>query len=313
MKNSGRECIIAYGEKNYSSYCFNIYNTPKFDFIEKYPLKLEINHTKKLNLISYGYPKNNIKFYSNHPEIINVNHEGNIIALRPGNAIIYAKGLDSIKSQIKVLAILNKGFINHYTLDMYNANKYENLMIVAHPDDETLWGGANLFNDSYFVICLTNGYNIARSTDFKEILKFTNNSGIILNYPDVQDNIRDNWSNVKFGIIKDLSIIINFKNWSKIVTHEPEGITGHIHHKITSQYTTEISKKYNKFSNLYYFGKLYDINSIPKYLQRINDRDLEIKKKEVEIYKSVKRTIYKLWYHMLPYENWILASNWKNG
>ena len=90
------------------------------------------------------------------------------------------------------------------------------LFVVAHPDDEILWGGANLFKDDYFVVCLTNGYNNARARDFRKIMGFTNNSGIILNYPDIQDYIIDDWSEVKNGIIKDLTIILNFKYWNKI-------------------------------------------------------------------------------------------------
>ena len=166
-----------------------------------------------------------------------------------------------------MLCISKNGFINNYTLDMKNASQYENVMIVAHPDDESLWGGANLFKDSYFVVCLTNAYDSARSSDFKEILTYTNNSGIILSYPDIQDNIRDNWSEVKVGLLKDLSNIINYKNWKKIVTHGPDGTTGHIHHKKACEYVTNITKKYNKFNNLYYFGKYYSNNSTPKYFQ----------------------------------------------
>jgi len=62
-------------------------------------------------------------------------------------------------------------------------------------------------------------------------LKFTNNSGIILNFPDLQDNIRDDWSGVGAGILKDLSKLINYQYWDKIVTHGPDGTMGHIHHK----------------------------------------------------------------------------------
>ena len=183
-------------------------------------------------------------------------------------------------------------------------------MIVSHPDDETLWGGAHLIRDKYFVVCLTNGYNVKRANDFRELLKFTNNSGIILNYPDLQDNIKDNWSEVRKGILKDLSTIINYKHWDKIVTHGPDGTTGHIHHKKTCELVTKISKNLNKYKNLFYFGKFYKNNSIPHYLHRINNKELELKTKEVQIYKSVKDTIYKLWFHMLPYENWISASKW---
>ena len=313
MKSSGRECILAFTKKINSTFCFIIYNAPKIKFNEINPIKLESNNSKQLNLDNYDYPNENIKYISNHPDIIKVNNKGNITAIRPGSAIITASSLDNIKAYIKVLSISNNGFINNYTLDLKNASHYDNVMIVSHPDDETLWGGANLFKDSYFIVCLTNAYDSARASDFKEIVKYTKNSGIILNYPDMQDNIRDNWSEVEEGLIKDLSKIVNYKNWKKIVTHGPDGTTGHLHHKKTCEYVTNISKKYNKFNNLYYFGKFYRNNSMPKYLIKMSDKDLERKKTLVEIYKSVKSNIHKIWYHMLPYENWILASNWKNS
>ena len=232
--------------------------------------------------------------------------------MRPGKSIISVSGLDSKSIKLEVIAISNNGLINNFTLSKNNAGLYQNLMIVAHPDDETLWGGANLFLYSYFVVCLTNGYNERRAKDFRQILNFTNNGGIILNYPDLKDNnIRDDWSEVKNGILNDLSIILNYKNWDKIVTHGPDGTTGHIHHKKTCRLVTKIAKKFNKYNNLYYFGKFYKKDKIPKYLPRISEKEFKIKKKEVCIYKSVRNEIYKLWFHMLPYENWILASKWK--
>lgn len=32
-------------------------------------------------------------------------------------------------------------------------------MIVAHPDDETLWGGSHLIDDNYLVVCMSNGWH----------------------------------------------------------------------------------------------------------------------------------------------------------
>ena len=312
MNSSGRECLIASTKKVNSIKCFNIYNTPKLNFKEDNPMKIETNNTKLLNLDTKDYPKTYIKYQSNHPEIIKINDEGKITAVRPGSAIITASGLDNgLIAKLRVLSVSKKGLINNSILDFYNASQYKNIMIVAHPDDETLWGGANLFNDRYFVVCLTNGYTLSRANDFREILKFTNNSGIIMDYPDVQDNIINNWSEVEIGILKDLSTIINYNFWEKIVTHGPDGTTGHFHHKKTCEYVTKITKELNKYKNLYYFGKFYKKDSIPKYLKRISLDELEYKKKEVSIYKSVKKIIFKLWYHMLPYENWVLASEWK--
>jgi len=272
-----------------------------------------INKYLKLNLDQKDYPDSNIKYSSNHPQIVKVDDNGKILGIRPGNAIISAKGLDNKSTQINVIVTSKEGLLKNYILDIYNAEQYKNIMIVAHPDDEILWGGANLLRDRYFIICLTNGYNLERSNNFKEILKFTNNSGIILDYPDLEDGIINDWSEVRYGVFKDLSKILNYKHWNKIVTHGPDGTTGHIHHKQISKYVTEISRNSNMYKNLYYFGKFYKKNEIPSYLSKITDKELEYKKKEVDIYKSVKKTIYQLWFHMLPYENWILASNWKES
>ena len=98
-----------------------------------------------------------------------------------------------------------------------------------------------------------------------------------MNYPDLQDNIRDDWSEVGTGILKDLSRLLNYQYWDKIVTHGPDGTTGHIHHKITCKYVTKIVKKYNEYNNLFYFGKFYKKKKLPKYLPRISDEELYIR------------------------------------
>ena len=315
MNSSGSECLTAFTKKKNikSTICFYINDTHEFHFREPNPLRIETNEIKHLNLEARDDPKINLKYTSSHPDIVKINNEGIITAIRPGKSIISVYGLGLKNTKLEIRVISNNGLINNFTLYKNNAKFYQNVMIVAHPDDEILWGGANLYKYSYFVVCLTNGYNLRRANDFKDILKFTNNSGIILNYPDlIDDNIRDDWSEVRNGIIKDLSLILNYKDWDKIVTHGPDGTTGHIHHKKTCELVTKISKNSNKYKNLYYFGKFYRKDEIPKYLPRISSNDLEIKKKEVKIYKSVRGIIYHLWFHMLPYENWILASKWKN-
>ena len=316
MKSRGRECLFAYTSKKniYSKICFDIYSTPQLIFNESNPIRIEINKSIKVDVDSHDYPKSNIKYRSSNPEIIKIDNEGIATAVRPGKSIITASGLDHKGAEIVILSVSNNGMITNTTLDIYNAEFYENVMIVAHPDDEILWGGANLLKESYFVVCLTNGYNIPRANDFKKILKYTRNGGIILNYPDVQNNtnIQDDWSEVRNGIIKDLAIILSYKSWNKIVTYGPDGTTGHQHHKKTSEYVTKLAKNFNIYNRLYYFGKFYKKNDIPLNLQRISENDLKYKKKEVEIYKSVKQYIYICWFHMLPYENWIYAPNYKN-
>lgn len=52
-----------------------------------------------------------------------------------------------------------------------HAKEPESLMIVAHPDDETIWGGSHLINGNYTVLCITNGNNKKRKKEFMNVMK----------------------------------------------------------------------------------------------------------------------------------------------
>ena len=189
-------------------------------------------------------------------------------------------------------------------------NCCNNLMIVAHPDDETLWGGAHLITKDWFIICLTNGTNIIRAEEFKKVLQYTSNKGIILDYPDEVDGVRSDWADFKQEIIELLSAAITCKVWDKIATHNPEGDTGHIHHKILHSYVYDICKSNNLLSQLYYFGIFYDKSSIPDGLPKLSGYDLFFKEKALSLYEHEVNPIHTFWYHMVPYENWINSTDW---
>lgn len=65
-----------------------------------------------------------------------------------------------------------------------HAQEPESLMIVAHPDDETIWGGSHLINGNYTVLCITNGNNKKRKKEFMKVMEKTHSKGIILSFPD---------------------------------------------------------------------------------------------------------------------------------
>lgn len=312
MKGPGRTYITAQTRDGRlkSTFWITVYGTPNLNFREGNPHKIEVKSKYQLHLNSYDYPKGNIKYTSNHKDVISVDKNGKVTANRPGNAIITATGLDGKKASIKVISKSTNGQISKATLDHYHAYKYDNVMIVAHPDDETLWGGAHLGKGKYFVVCLTNGFNLTRANEYRAILRYTGNEGIILNYPDSQDSIRDDWSDVRPGMIKDLERIIGYKNWKSIVTYNPDGVTGHIHHILTYEEVYEVTEKYNKLDKLYYFGPFYKKNNIPADAERISDSELKIKLEEIKLYKSVLNNIYTFWYHMLPYEKFIFYKDW---
>ena len=100
------------------------------------------------------------------------------------------------------------------------------------------------------------------------------------------------------------------KKWDAVVTYNPDGVTGHIHHKKTFQHVYKVCDKYKMLDRLYYFGHFYKKGEVPNTLIRMSDEDLAIKMEEIKLYSSVRNNIHNYWEQMLPYENWIPALKW---
>lgn len=195
-------------------------------------------------------------------------------------------------------------------LEESGIEKADKLLIVAHPDDDMLWGGAHLMDGDYFIVVVTNRNNAKRSREFRNVLEESGNSGIILGYPDKSFGKKDSWEHNKDGIRSDLEKIINYKHWDLIVTHNADGEYGHIHHKMTHRFVTDIydENKEKLDTDLYFFGKYYtksEIGSVSDSMQRITDEQLEFKENILKLYKSQSKTI-DMFCHMNPYEEWQL-------
>lgn len=70
----------------------------------------------------------------------------------------------------------------HLKIDEEKISSIDNVMIVAHPDDETLWGGEQLLKENYLVICITNGDNKIRKKEFEKVMEETKDYGIVINF-----------------------------------------------------------------------------------------------------------------------------------
>ena len=192
-------------------------------------------------------------------------------------------------------------------IDLDRVNK---LMIVAHPDDEMLWGGAHLLEDDYLVVCVTCGGVKIRVNEFISVMHATNDEYIMLGYPDKTNGERDSWDNWRDKIADDLKDIIALKDWDTIVTHNPDGEYGHQHHKMTSALVTKVTDDKNK---LYYFGRYHSKKTITPYLNEmmpINDKYLKVKKDILGLYVS-QYFIQTAFDHMYPYEDWVKYDDWE--
>ena len=86
---------------------------------------------------------------------------------------------------------------NIQMLPEHALDNYDSLMVVAHPDDETIWGGNHLLNGKYVVVCITNGNNRTRRKEFAAVIKQTNSIGLMLSFPDKTHGKRNNWKSCR--------------------------------------------------------------------------------------------------------------------
>ncbi len=155
----------------------------------------------------------------------------------------------------------------------------DKLMLVAHPDDESIFGGAALLREQgWKVICLTNGNDQTRSKEFHKAMKLVGAAYEIWDYPDIYTGSFDEQL-----VGMDLRKVISNQRWSRIVTHNLCGEYGHSQHKSLSKILHD-----QGLDHLYVFDTSNDV--IPFHL-------LQKKLKLLSIYKSQLFVIEEL----MPY------------
>lgn len=100
------------------------------------------------------------------------------------------------------------------------------LMIVAHPDDEVIFGGAHLIQEAdWKVICVTNGSHRRRGPEFAAVMK-----ELSIEYE--HWSFRDTYSTHfdSKGLKEKLRDLFSEQSYERIVTHGLKGEYGHPQH-----------------------------------------------------------------------------------
>lgn len=100
-------------------------------------------------------------------------------------------------------------------------------MVVAHPDDESLFGGGQLIVEGdWKIVCATNGDNPIRRSEFERVMFITHSRFEMWDYYDEQFTPLE-----ELELEEDLYRVVHEQEWQKIVTHNEAGEYGHLHHK----------------------------------------------------------------------------------
>jgi LmbE family N-acetylglucosaminyl deacetylase len=108
-------------------------------------------------------------------------------------------------------------------------------LIVAHPDDETLWAGGTILSHPLwkcFIVCLCRGSDIDRAPKFYEALKVLKSKGIIGDLDDGPEQKALDEKEIEHVILDFLPP----KHFDFIITHNPTGeYTRHVRHEEVSK------------------------------------------------------------------------------
>ncbi|MCM3782125.1 PIG-L family deacetylase [Neobacillus mesonae] len=162
----------------------------------------------------------------------------------------------------------------------------DKLMIVAHPDDEIIFGGASLISEKgWKVVCVTNGGNKVRSKEFSKVMRDVGAEYEMWSYKDKWGGSFD-----RKALKKDiLKVLQDHPQIIKIVTHNKRGEYGHTQHRALHEIVKEIAQE-----RLFIFKRSKHkldrkmLKQKYKLLQRYKSQDIGWLREYIE-YESIRK------------------------
>jgi len=131
-----------------------------------------------------------------------------------------------------------------------SAREAENVMVVAHPDDESLWGGFTLASDEpWTVLCMTHSRTVERRRDFYQSLAILGQVGAMLDLPD-REEVPATREDIE-QMTQVLTPIIQSPSVKRVMTHGTLGEYGHPLHRTVNAVVTDLAPDKER---LWYFS-----------------------------------------------------------
>ena len=180
--------------------------------------------------------------------------------------------LDSIKKEYKKSRTIDsyERQINYYNDELCkkeliiqtNIEKVDNIMIVAHPDDETIFGFNELYNnENWLLIVCTNSVDGRIGITRKDIpgliqmSKDYNFNLVVIEHFDCWETVKDDRFDI--SVYKHLKRYLTKQKWQKIITHNKDGEYGHPQHILVHRMVSTIL--FNNDVNYTHF-KVFDFS-----------------------------------------------------
>lgn len=128
------------------------------------------------------------------------------------------------------------------------------LLVVAHPDDETMFFGPTIVNlvknnKSLVILCLTNGdadgLGQQREQEFSKVIEAFG-SKVTLNLikdPKLPDSIVRDWDKIQVANYIQNQIVTHHTPIKTLITFDSYGVSGHINHRSIYQATIDLKDK----------------------------------------------------------------------
>jgi LmbE family N-acetylglucosaminyl deacetylase len=113
-----------------------------------------------------------------------------------------------------------------------------NLVIAAHPDDEVFWAGLTLAGGEWSAAVLTHRSTNWRREAFEKAMTTLDIPGAIF---DLDDTHGRSQTAAELDALRTLlTRLVSLPHLTDVMTHSPDGETGHAFHKLVSEIVTEV-------------------------------------------------------------------------